>query len=117
MTWKDENAEPQPRGKVTRVEKTPALSDGDAILAAEALTNLSSGVRVLGDHPLRVKRMKYEEVATKKYLDIGRDLIALRPGPAKIRAQIASIHRHLGDLEEIIGSDKPTRDLINVEPE
>ena len=80
--------------------------------ANDALRMLSSGLRVLGELPRRVRMLSAEEVATKKYLDFGRDVAALRDGPKRVRGAVEECERILKDVEAIVAKSRPTRRLV-----
>src|SRR5712692_600806 len=58
-------------------------------LAHDATSLISSGLRVLSEHPRRVRTLSWDDVRTRRYEDIARDVAALRDGPARVRGNIA----------------------------
>src|SRR5437870_3000311 len=96
MTWKDENAEPQPRGKVTRVEKTPALSDGDAILAAEAARKAARKAPTPPDPLKAVAAALDDNKESKQDREVEKIQAMLRANELK---ESAALYREYEDLD------------------
>lgn len=88
-----------------------ALTELDR-LAHDATSLISSGLRVLSEHPRRVRGLTWDDVRTRRYEDIARDVAALRDGPTRVRGNIARCEDILANIANVTAKERPTRELI-----
>src|SRR5437867_5237240 len=84
-------------------------------ITSETLTLLSSGLRCLSQLPQRVRQLDWNDVQTRRFLDIPDVVKGLRDVPDRIPRQVRECERMLDSINAKIAKEKPTRQLIEAD--
>ena len=84
-------------------------------ITSGTLTLLSSGLRCLSQLPQRVSRLEWNDIQTKRYLDIPDVVKGLRDVPERIPRQVRECERMLDSINAKIAGQRPTRQLIEAD--
>jgi hypothetical protein len=84
-------------------------------IAGDTLRTMASALRVLPTVPKRVSNLTWEEVATQKFEDIKRDVVAFRDVPKGIDGTIGAVEKLMAKIEEVVQKSQPTRQFIDAD--